>query len=212
MPLLLASASPQRQTLLRQLLGEVAVQVVVPADTNEPGFEGPSTLAEIESRLHLVAAAKEAKGRASLPDGSGGWMLVADTIIVAGDAATRYQVLGKPPEEPAAYRETLSDWFNRLYAGRTHLAKTGLLLTDGRGGRWPLLVTTEVRFRADAGAFVDWYLETGEPRGKAGGYAIQGAGSLFVESVQGSLSNVVGLPLAETWELLQRAGAITRLR
>ena len=65
---------------------------------------------------------------------------------------------------------------------------------------------SEVTFAADGGPFLDWYLSTGEPRGKAGGYALQGAGGLFVERVDGSPSNVVGLPLRETWELLREAG------
>ena len=60
-----------------------------------------------------------------------------------------------------------------------------------------------VRFRDDVGTLVDWYIRTDEPRGKAGGYAIQGAGSVFVRSIDGSLSNVVGLPLNETIEILR---------
>jgi septum formation protein len=63
-----------------------------------------------------------------------------------------------------------------------------------------------VTFGADGQPFLEWYLATGEPRGKAGGYALQGAGSLFVERVNGSPSNVVGLPLRETWEVLREAG------
>ena len=65
---------------------------------------------------------------------------------------------------------------------------------------------SEVTFRADSERWIDWYLATGEPKGKAGGYAIQGAGSIFVARVEGSLSNVVGLPLRELWEIFDELG------
>jgi septum formation protein len=83
---------------------------------------------------------------------------------------------------------------------------TALCVTTPAGDRQERVVTTRVTFRADAAEWVDWYLRTEEPRGKAGGYGLQGAGSLFVERIEGSPSNVIGLPLWETMQALQSLG------
>ncbi len=85
------------------------------------------------------------------------------------------------------------------HAGRS----PGILLDGQKAHR---VVESEVVFHTDSQRWLDWYIATGEPRGKAGGYAIQGAGSIFVSHVEGSLSNVVGLPLRELWELFEELG------
>jgi septum formation protein len=103
---------------------------------------------------------------------------------------------------PAAVRQ----WFRDYYIGKTHAAATGLVVARPNGERLARVVRSEVTFRADGERWVDWYIRTGEPRNKAGGYAIQGAGSVFIERVEGSLSNVVGLPLAELMEVFRELG------
>jgi septum formation protein len=204
--LTLVSGSPQRHELLRQLIGEDRLAIESSLAIEEPGFDDCTTLAQIDSRLLETARLKNQHARSAAHLSQADWLLTADTIIVAFDSANRPLVLLKPPADDPEYTRTLRHWFTDYYTGRSHQAKTALWLTDDRGGTWSQVVTTEVRFRADSERFLDWYIATGEPRGKAGGYGIQGAGSRFVESLTGSLSNVIGLPLVETHALLQQAG------
>ena len=128
-------------------------------------------------------------------------IIAADTTVVVGDSHGRPLVLGQPPEI-ADWREVVRTWFVEHYAGRTHLAMTAVHVTTPDGRTAERVVETRVTFRPDVVTWLNWYLLTGEPRGKAGGYALQGAGSVFVEKVEGSLSNVVGLPLEALLELL----------
>ncbi|MFV0444922.1 MAG: Maf family protein [Planctomycetaceae bacterium] len=205
-PVVLGSQSKQRRELIGSLLGNRPWSVVAPRDATEAEFADGLTLPEIDEQLLCIARQKHADVSSQIVD----WLptplvLTADTIIVALPAGRPAVVLGKPPEEESQCDSTVRRWFSEYYAGRRHLAKTGLCI--GPAGQPPVetVVTTEVWFRADAGELVDWYLGTGEPRGKAGGYAIQQLGSLFVERLSGSLSNVVGLPLMETLTLIQSA-------
>ncbi len=128
-------------------------------------------------------------------------VIAADTVvIVKRDGALH--VLGQPPADDT-WRDTVRRWFREDFAGKTHLVATALILEHvASGKRASRVVTSRVTFVADVDRWLDWYLGTGEPRGKAGGYALQGAGSVFIAKVEGSLSNVVGLPLAELLELL----------
>lgn len=136
-----------------------------------------------------------------------GWqaVLTADTTIVARTDTGRPVVLAQPPDDDS-WRDVVRRWFRDFYFGRTHAALTAVCVTAPDGRRFERVVRSEVTFAADGEPFLEWYLATGEPRGKAGGYALQGAGSLLVERVNGSPSNVVGLPLRETWEVLRDAG------
>ena len=86
-------------------------------------------------------------------------------------------------------------WFREYYARRPHLALTALCVQEPGGLAVERIVKTEVTFISDVERHLEWYIGTGEPRGKAGGYAIQGAGSIFISKVTGSLTNVIGLPL-----------------
>jgi septum formation protein len=106
-------------------------------------------------------------------------------------------VLGKPVDEPDARR-----MLQRL-SGRTHHVHTAIAVRAGERVEVDT-VTTAVRFVALTPPAIDWYVATGEPFDKAGAYAIQGAGGIFVEAVRGSVSNVVGLPLSTTVGLLHR--------
>ena len=127
-------------------------------------------------------------------------IISADTTVIVSDSNGRPIVLGQPPETDD-WREVVRTWFLDYYAGRTHLAVTAVhvITPDGRSAE--RIVETQVTFRPNIAPWLNWYLLTGEPRGKAGGYALQGAGSVFIERVEGSLSNVVGLPLESLLEL-----------
>ena len=171
--LLLASASPRRRELLRALGLE---PIVRPAEVDEslrPG-EDPHAAAERLARAKATAAAAEAP--------AGALVLAADTIVVLDGEA-----LGKPRDDEDARRML------RALRGRAHDVVTGVALArDGRlvSGR----ETTEVLFAAMTDEEVDAYVASGEPADKAGAYALQGLGGLFVERITGTPSNVIGLP------------------
>jgi septum formation protein len=181
-PLLLASASPRRLELLRALGLE---PLVCPADVDEtlrPG-EDPHEAAERLARAKAAAVAQGAP--------TGAVVLAADTIVVLDGEA-----LGKPRDRADARR--------MLHAlrGRAHDVVTGVALArDGRlvSGR----ETTEVLFAPMTDEEVDAYVASGEPSDKAGAYALQGLGGLFVERITGTPSNVIGLP----FRLVRRLGS-----
>jgi septum formation protein len=199
--LILGSRSPRRLELLSHLVPRAAIAVVPPRSPEEAGFADVRDDAAIGLRLREIARAKNDDVRAHAPSG---WraILTADTIIVAFAPDGTPVVLGQPPEPD--WRPAVRRWFQDYYLGRTHAALTAVCMSGLSGELYETLVRSEVDFRADAAELVEWYLSTGEPRGKAGGYALQGAGSLFVTNVRGSISNVVGLPLLETACLLER--------
>lgn len=183
-PLVLASQSPRRRELLEQL----GIPLVVrPANTDESVRPGEAAGA------YVLRVARE-KARAV----EGPLVLAADTAVVL-----RGEVLGKPRDADDA-RRMLS-----ALAGTVHEVLTAVCVRRSAGAlgvELDAVVSTEVRFAPLSAAEIDWYVRTGEPLDKAGAYAIQGAGGAFVLRVDGSVSNVVGLPLAETAELLRRAG------
>jgi nucleoside triphosphate pyrophosphatase len=174
--LVLASGSPRRL----ELLGRLGLEPeVLPADLHEAPHPGEAPRAYV-ARL---AEAKAEWARARRPDA---WILGADTEVVLGD-----EILGKPSDEADAARMLAA------LAGRRHLVLTATCLL--RPGAEPLkrLVATEVAMRALAASEVARYVAGGEWRGKAGGYAAQGAAAAFIREIHGSFTNVVGLPLAE---------------
>ena len=181
--LTLASRSPRRRELLEQI--GIALEVV-PADTDESVHAGEG------ARGYVLRVARE-KARAV----AGALVLGADTAVVLEGV-----VLGKPADAADAARML------RTLSGTRHEVLTGVCVR--RGGPDPLeleaVVRTEVEFAPLGEVEIAWYVSTGEPLDKAGAYAIQGAGGAFVREVRGSVSNVVGLPLAETADLLRRAG------
>ena len=185
-PLVLASASPRRLDLLRQVGLEPAV--IDPAGVDE------APLAR-ETPARLAARLAEAKARTVAARHAGAYVLGADTVVACGR-----RILPEASDEAAARRclELLSGRRHRVYGGLTVIAP------DGR--KAARLVTTVVAFkRLEAGEMAA-YLRSGEWRGKAGGYAIQGRAAAFVQALNGSYSNVVGLPLCETSALLHGLG------
>jgi septum formation protein len=135
-------------------------------------------------------------------------VIAADTVVIV-DRGGLLHVLGQPPADDT-WQETVRRWFREDFAGKTHTVATALCLErlhKNSGGppspRLTRVVTSRVTFVDDVDRWLEWYLATGEPCGKAGGYALQGAGSIFIAKVEGSLSNVVGLPLAELLEMIK---------
>ena len=204
---ILASRSPRRLELLRQIVHPELIEVRPPAVADEAGFGDCYDVASIRDRLMEIARSKAEQVRATLNAEEAALhelprtlLISADTTVVITDRDGTPLVLGQPPEHDE-WREVVCDWFRHHYAGRTHSAITAVYVTTPDGRSAGQLVETRVTFRADVERWLNWYLLTGEPRGKAGGYALQGAGSVFIERVEGSLSNVVGLPLEALLEL-----------
>jgi nucleoside triphosphate pyrophosphatase len=185
-PLVLASASPRRADLLRQI--GIVPDVVAPAEVDErPGAnERPADHAR---RL------AEAKADQIARTYQGSFVLAADTVVALGR-----RILPKPADEAAARRALA------LLSGRRHRVLGAVVLVAPDGQRARRLVVTTVRFKRLAEREIAADLESGEWRDKAGGYAIQGRAAAFVPAITGSYSNVVGLPLAETAALLQGLG------
>lgn len=179
----LASTSPRRREILASL--GLAFDVV-PVDVDESPRAG-------ESPEEMVLRLSVAKSRAA-EIGAGGVALGSDTAVVVDDT-----VLGKPRD-----REDCLEMLGRL-SGRAHRVLTGVALTD-RHGTATALSDTDVYFREISRDEALAYWQSGEPRDKAGAYAIQGLGGAFVERIEGSYTGVVGLPVFETIELLRAAG------
>lgn len=223
MRILLASRSPRRRELLEQIVPASAIEVRPPRDEREPGFEGLETWDAIERQLRQITRAKFDDVALQIGSEFPELIVAADTIIAVPRGEAAWTVLGKPPDpggrsqplqgrgrdasagHETDYESTVRVWMTELLAGRTHLAATGLILATSERVI-ERVVTTRVTFRPDVAEWVDWYLSTGEPRGKAGAYAIQGAGSVLVSHIEGSLSNVVGLPLEAVLDMLRELG------
>ena len=193
--LVLASASPRRRELLERL---GLVLLVIPADVDE----APQTGELPGAYVRRISIAKCDKVSAALaPDDADGPKLAvlgADTTVVL-DAT----ILGKPSDEQEARAMLV-----RL-AGRRHEVITGTSIRFG-GRRIERAVTTLVALRALQSAELDAYVASGEWRGKAGGYAVQGIAAAFVTDLRGSVTNVIGLPLAEVLADLLALGALPR--
>lgn len=184
-PLLLASRSPRRRALLDQIgIGFEAVDAAV--DERPRAGETPAALVE------RLARAKALAGLGAAADARP--VLGADTTVTLDGA-----VLGKPDDEADALA-----MLARL-SGRTHEVLTGVAVARGDAVE-ARVVSTRVTLRSTSHAERRAYWASGEPLGKAGAYAIQGLGAVLVERIEGSYSNVVGLPLAEAAELLRAFG------
>ncbi len=187
--IVLASASPRRAELLRQVGIEFEVCV---ADVEE---DAASTLADPAEITLQHAREKALQVAAHAP---GRLVLGADTVVVLDG-----RVLEKPRDADEA-REML-----RALSGRTHEVITGVAIATLRDGGPQVLVEDHVRtaveFRALTDEETEAYVACGEPMDKAGAYGIQGRGALLVKGIAGCYSNVVGLPLSRTWQMLQAA-------
>ena len=188
-PLVLASGSPRR----KELLGStgVAFEIVV-SDVAEPDAEPGEAPRDYALRMARLKARDVAAGR------PGAWVLGADTVV-----AVEGHILGKPVDVSDARRMLA------MLSGRTHVVVTGCCLIgpDGRTA-WEYAMPSTVTFAALSQEAIAAYAATGEPLDKAGGYAVQGQGAFMIQAIEGSYSNVMGLPLAETVQALSRLGTI----
>jgi septum formation protein len=182
MRLILASASPRRAELLTSAGFTFDV---APADVDETlqAAEAP------EAYALRVARAKAAAVTAKVEDSSA-VVLAADTVVVAGA-----EILGKPRDADDAERML------RLLSNTVHDVHTAVVVRRSSGEQSEI-VTTRVRFLPLTKSEIAWYIASGEPDGKAGGYAIQGRAARFIDRIEGSWSNVVGLPIAAVYRLL----------
>jgi septum formation protein len=184
--LVLASASPRRLALLRQI--GIDPDVVDTGHVDEAPRQGELPAA------HAARLARD-KAHAVAPLHPGAFVLGADTVVALGR-----RILPKAEDEATA-RRCLAQ-----LSGRRHRVLGGVCVTAPDGRRAERLVTTRVAMKRLGAAELDAYLASGEWRGKAGGYAIQGRAAAFIPWINGSYSNVVGLPLAETAALLHGLG------
>ena len=185
-PLILASGSPRRRDLLGDLGIPFQIAVSDVAETLAPGLDPEAqAMALAERKARAVASGLEA-----------GIVLGADTVVVLDG-----RLLGKPQDDADAI-EML-----RLLSGRDHRVVTGIATIDAATCSLnSSTVSTVVHFRPLSEAEIAAYVATGEPRDKAGAYAIQGVGGELVHDLRGCFSNVVGLPLCETARLLREVG------
>ena len=177
--IILASASPRRKELLDQIKVTYKVH---PVDLDETPLDYVQRLAAEKSAACVDQLA------ADIP------VLAADTVVILGDV-----IMGKPKNEADALAMLTQ------LSGKTHQVYSAISLR-GRDEHSQAVSITEVTFRRLTKQEILDYLHSGEPLDKAGSYAIQGMGSMFVESIKGSFSGVVGLPLFETAELLSKQG------
>ena len=183
---ILASSSPRR----RELLESVGVNFdVMPSNIPEVRRQG-------EAPEEYVARLSREKAEAIASRHRDRWVIAADTTVLLGD-----MLLEKPEGHADAARMLAT------IAGRTHIVYSGVTLQRmDRGYRDTRVSESEVRMLPLSSRDIEWYVGTGEPLDKAGAYAVQGIGAMFIDSIHGSYTNVVGLPLALLFQMLRKAG------
>jgi len=186
MKFILASASPRR----RELLASIGLAFdVKPSNVPEVRQEG-------EAPEEYVARLSRDKANALAAQHPDEWIIAADTTVLLGD-----ELLEKPADAQDAARMLAT------IAGKTHIVYTGVTLENAsRGYRDTRVAESEVRMLPLTSTDIEWYVRTGEPLDKAGAYAVQGIGAMFIDSIHGSYTNVVGLPLATLFQMLRKAG------
>jgi septum formation protein len=187
-PFILASASPRRVELLTNL---GLTLTVLPSGADETYWPG-------EKPVDHVRRIAQAKAQVVAEEHPEAWVLGADTIVVIDG-----EVLGKPKNQADARRmlRLLSGRKHDVYTGFTVIRKSASLLCRKT-------VRSVVEFRSIDADELTWYVNTDEPYDKAGGYAVQEKGGLFVRRIRGSYSNVIGLPVSEVFEVLKAIGAV----
>lgn len=185
--LVLASGSPRRRRLLEQVGLRFDVR---PSDIDETALADESPT----DYVRRLSIEKAAASRESRHAGAGDVVIAADTTVEIDGC-----ILEKPVDDDDARRML------GLLSGRSHHAHTGVTVMAGHAEAQTIVVSTEVVFIELTDAMIDWYVATGEADDKAGAYGIQGGAAAFVERIDGSVTNVIGLPLAETLALLRIA-------
>lgn len=184
----LASRSPRRRELLQQMAVDFAV---ITPDIDESVQAGEQPLSYVRRIAHEKAEA----GLLMRGCDDRRPVLAADTAVIING-----QILGKPGDDDEA-RHML-----KQLSGQTHQVMSAVALADSRQ-RVSAVSVSKVTFARLTEAEIDWYLETGEGRDKAGSYAVQGLGAMFIEQISGSYSGIMGLPIRETAQLLKQMDA-----
>lgn len=189
-PIILASSSPRRQEILKML--KIPFRVIMPNID-----ETISSLLNHEEIPELLAREKVLAVIHSLPVGQEiPWVLGADTIISYDG-----KIYGKPENQEQAFQ------FLKEFQGKTHKVITALVLYNGKNKTTSSRVcTTEVTFNSMTDEEIQWYVDTGEWHGAAGGYRIQSLASCFINKLNGSYSCVIGLPIFELYDILKEQG------
>ncbi|MBW2411790.1 MAG: septum formation inhibitor Maf [Deltaproteobacteria bacterium] len=188
--IILASKSPRRRYLLEQAGLKFSV---IPSSFDESSV----TMMEPESYVRKLAECKANVVAETYPDH---WVIGADTIVLIGN-----DILGKPRSDDEA-RKML-----RRLSAKTHRVLTGYCVCcKNRDRFYSETVSTDVCFKDLSDEEIEWYIQSGEPFDKAGSYAIQGLGTFLVKRINGSYTNVVGLPVCEIVEFLINAGVLVR--
>jgi septum formation protein len=182
--LILASSSPRRAEILTAVGWEFEA---IAADIDETRLAG-------EAAMNYVQRLAQTKAETVAEKTTAGLVLGADTVVISDG-----EILGQPRDDEDARRML------RLLSGKWHEVLTGVALVR-RGPSAVVLgqQTTRVRFAEMSADQIDWYVSTGEPKGKAGAYGIQGSAALFIREIEGDYFNVVGLPVRLVYELAQR--------
>lgn len=181
----LASRSPRRRELLSQMAVDFAV---LAADVDESVKPGESP----QDYVQRIAVEKARAGVSGLAANDNKPVLAADTAVIVDQT-----IFGKPVNDDDARRML------KMLSGQSHQVMTAVALASENDLKTALSVS-EVRFAAMTEAEIDWYIQTGEGRDKAGSYAVQGLGAIFIDQIQGSYSGIMGLPVRETGQLLMQ--------
>ncbi len=191
-PLVLASSSPRRLALLQQI--GLEPDALIPADVDETPrrMELPRSLATRLASEKAKAARLVAQSR---PQSADAYLIAADTVVCVGRRILPKCELAEEAEDCL-----------RLLSGRAHRVYTGVSLITPKGAERRKIVETRLRFKRLSAGEIEAYVASGEWRGKAGGYAIQGLAGVFPVKLIGSYSSVVGLPLQEVMALLVGEG------
>ena len=189
-PIILASSSPRRQEILKML--RIPFRVIIPNID-----ETLSSAIDSEQIPELLAREKVTAVIRSLPAGQEiQWVLGADTVILFED-----KIIGKPENHEQAIE------YLTMLQGKTHTVLTAIVLYNGRAKKTvSKLCKTDVTFAPMSDEEIQWYVETGEWHGAAGGYRIQSLASCFIAKIEGSYSGAVGLPIFELYDILKEQG------
>ncbi len=189
-PIILASGSPRRQDILKMM--GIPFQVIIPEiDESILSDLPPEQLPEYLASQKVQWVTKSLPAAQEVP-----WILGADTLIIQN---------GKTYGKPKDIDEAIS--FLQDFSGQTHKVVTSIALYNGKlHDLTTRTAITQITFAELSKDEIDWYISTGEWHGAAGGYRIQGYGSYFIKSIQGTNSAVVGLPLFELYDMLKEQG------
>ena len=189
-PIILASSSPRRQEILKML--KITFRVIAPnIDETISSLLEHEEIPELLAREKVLAVIHSLPAEQEIP-----WVLGADTIISFDG-----KIYGKPENQEEAFE------FLKAFQGKTHKVITALVLYNGKTKETTSRVcTTEVTFAPMSDEEIQWYVDTGEWHGAAGGYRIQSLASIFVSDIKGSYSCVIGLPIFELYDMLKEQG------